>query len=61
MGPSGRALPGEQEGLSSTVFVVTGVGRDVLNSHCGWLGSHTASGKLLNLSEPQFPLLKKGS
>lgn len=63
----GLAPPrGQERGSASTVITVTGIGRDVLNPPCGWPGSlvvgcisHTASGKFLNLSEPQFALFKK--
>lgn len=50
-------LPGGQQGLGSTVIFMMGIGRDDLNSHCGWLGSHTASGKFLTSLSPSFLFL----
>lgn len=57
---------GQERGSASTVITVTGICRDVLNSHYEWprslvVGciSHMASGKLLNLFQPQFPLFLK--
>ena len=61
-------LPGGQErGSASTVVIVTGICRGhqfplwVAREPGSWLCiSPVASGQLLNLLEPQFPLFKKG-